>query len=51
MTWSIPVRIESQELSSHFESFVCKRVSVESNEISPFSYVIYAMKWRPTWYW
>ena len=31
MTWSSRVRVESQELSSHFESLVCKLESMSSH--------------------
>jgi len=31
MTWSIRVRVESQKLSSHFESSVCKHESMSKH--------------------
>jgi len=31
MTWSSRVRVESRELSSHFESLVCKLQSISSH--------------------
>ena len=45
-SWHGRVRVESQELSSHFESFVCQ---LESHEISRFCYnTFFAMIWHPT---
>jgi len=51
MTWSSRVRVESQELSSHFESLVCKLESMLSQmKFHIFSITFYAMKWPPTCY-
>ena len=51
-TWSSQVRVESQELSSHFESLVCKLNSMSSQmKFHIFSMTFYAAaKWRPTFY-
>jgi len=51
MTWSSRVRVESQELSSHFESLVCKLESMSSHtKFHIFSTTFFAVKWRPTCY-
>ena len=66
MTWSSRVRVESRELSSHFESLVCKLESMLSHtkfhvfSTTFFSYEMapdkiknsaqHAMKWRPMWW-
>jgi len=42
--------VESQELSSHFESLVCKLASVSGQmKFYIFSMIFYAMRWRPAW--
>ena len=51
MTWSSRVRVKSQELSSHFESLVCKLESMSSHtEFYVFPTRFFAMKRRPTCY-
>jgi len=52
MTWSSRVRVESQKLSSHFESLACKLESMSSHmKFHIFSIAFFdAMKWRPTCY-
>ena len=47
VSWVGRVRVESQEESSHFETLVCKRVKVKSNEILHFSYVFFCYKMAP----
>jgi len=48
MTWSSRVRVESRELSSHFESLVCKLEPMSSHtKFHVFSTTFSAMKWRP----
>ena len=50
-SWLGRVRVESQELSSHFESLVCKLESMSSHtKIHIFSTTFVAMKWCPTCY-
>ena len=47
MTWSSRVRVKSQELSSHFESLVCKLESMPSHtKFHVFLQHFFGMKWR-----
>jgi len=50
MTWTSRVRVESQELYSHFVSMVCKTKSMSSQMKFHIFVTFFTMKWHPICY-